>query len=109
MSQRRRERALAGLALAVALTFASPAMAGATSRPAPVGLWGWVELLWTEGIGGLWRAESPVTSRDRKAPATQTKEGGCVDPDGRCARLTGGQGPVCSRFNDQGACIDPDG
>ena len=107
MSQRRRGRALAGLALAVALTFASPAVAGAASRPA--GLWRWMELLWTEGISGVWRVESPVPSRHGKAPASRTKQGVCVDPDGRCASLTGGQGPVCSRFNDEGACIDPNG
>jgi len=107
MSQRRRGRALAGMALAVVLTFASPAVAGAASRPA--GLWGWMELLWTEGISGLWRAESPVPSRGGKAPASQSKQGGCVDPNGCANPLTGGQGPVCSRFNDQGACIDPNG
>ena len=107
MSQRRRGRALAGLALAVVLTFASPVVAGAASRPA--GLWGWMELLWTEGISGLWRAESPVPSRGGKAPASQSKQGGCVDPNGCANPLTGGQGPVCSRFNDQGACIDPNG
>ena len=107
MSQRRRGRALAGLALAVVLTFTSPAVAGAASRP--VGLWGWMELLWTEGISGLWRAESPVPFRGGKAPASQTKQGGCVDPDGRCASLTGGPGPVCSRFNDEGGCVDPNG
>ena len=108
MCQKKRKRALVALALAVALTLASPAVSSAAQRTAPVGLWGWVELLWREGTGGWWRAESPAPSQGGKAPATQTKQGVCVDPDGRCANLTG-QIPVCRRFNDQGGCVDPNG
>jgi hypothetical protein len=110
MCQKKRGRGLAALALALVLTIASPAVADAAQRTGPVGLWGWMESLWSEGLGQLWRLESPVPSRRGKAPAVQTKEGGCVDPNGRCASLlTGGQRPVCSRFNDQGGCVDPNG
>jgi hypothetical protein len=109
MCQKNRGRGLAALALALVLTIASPAVANAAQRTGPVGLWGWMELLWTQGVTGWWRAESPRPSRSEKTPASQTKEGGCVDPNGRCASLlTGGQRPVCGRFNDDSACIDPD-
>jgi hypothetical protein len=111
MSQKKKERGLIALALAVALSFASPVVADAAQRTGPVGLWGWMESLWSEGVSGWWRAESPVdTARGGEAPASQTKEGACIDPNGRCASLlTGGQRPVCGRFNDESACIDPDG
>jgi len=110
MCQKKRGRGLAALALALVLTIASPAVADAAHRNGPVGLWGWMESLWSEGLAGWWRAESPAPSRGGEAPASQTKQGGCVDPNGQCASLlTVGQRPACSRFNDESACIDPDG
>jgi hypothetical protein len=108
MCQKNRGRGLAALALALVLTIASPAVANAAQRTGPVGLWGWMESLWAQGLGQLWRSESPVPSRGGKTPAVQTKEGACIDPNGRCAHLfTGGQAPVCSRLGDQEECVDP--
>jgi hypothetical protein len=100
-------RASAILTLAAVLVFASSAPAHAAQRSAPGGIWGWLESVWTEGIGGLWRTERPVPSRG-KVPGP-TKEGGCVDPNGCARSLAGSPGPACSRFNDQGVCIDPNG
>jgi hypothetical protein len=107
MFQMKTVRAFAILTLAVALTLASSAPAHAAQRPTPAGIWGWLESVWTEGIGGLWRTERPVPERG-KVPGL-AKQGTCVNPDGCARSLAGSPGPSCSRFNDQGGCIDPNG
>ena len=109
MDQQKRDRALAVLTLAVALMLFSPPAAHAAQRLRPVGLWEWVESLWREGVGGGWRAANPAPPRGGKAPATPTKQGVCVDPNGCANLMVGVQGPACSRFNDQGVCVDPNG
>ena len=106
MFQMKTARAFAILTLAAVLLLAHSVPAHAAQRSVPQGIWGWLESVWTEGIGGLWRTERPVPSRG-KEPG-QAKQGGCVDPNG-CANFLMGPGPACSRFNDQGGCVDPDG
>ena len=101
-------RAFAILTLAAVLALAGSAPTHAAQR-SPAGIWGWLESVWREGIGGLWRVERTVPSRDAKRRAGQTKQGACVNPDGCATALTGSPGPACSRFNDQGTCVDPDG
>jgi hypothetical protein len=100
-------RAFAILTLTAALALAGSAPAQAAQRSAPSGVWGWLESVWTEGIGGLWRVEKP--SRSGKTPVGQAKAGTCINPDGCAPNSAGSPGPACSRFNDQGACIDPNG
>ena len=107
MFQMKTVRAFAILTLAAVLVCASSTPAHAAQRSAPAGILGWLESVWTEGIGGLWRTERPAPSR-AKVPG-QTKEGTCINPDGCANVLTGSPGPSCTRFNDQGACIDPNG
>lgn len=106
MFQMKTVRAFAILTLAMVLALAGSAPAQAAQRSAPEGIWGWLESIWTEGIGGLWRTERP--ERSRKVPG-RAKQGACINPDGCAASLTGSPSPACSRFNDQGACINPDG
>lgn len=99
-------RAFAILTLAAVLALAGSAPAHAAQRSTPTGVWGWFESVWRDGISGLWRVDRPAPSRDGKVPVGQTKGGGCINPDGCAAALTG---PTCRQFNDQGACIDPNG
>lgn len=100
-------RAFTILTLAAVLALAGSAPVQAAPRSAPAGIWGWLESVWTEGIGALWRTETPVPARG-KAP-DQAKQGGCVDPNGCASSLVGSPGPFCSPFNDQGGCVDPNG
>ena len=106
MFQMKTVRAFAILTLAAVLLLAGSAPAQAAQRSAPGGIWGWLESVWTEGIGGVWRTERPVPSR--KVPG-RAKQGVCINPDGCASTLTGTQAPPCNRFNDQGVCINPDG
>jgi hypothetical protein len=107
MFQMKTVRAFAILTLAAVLVLAGSAPAHAAQRSAPGGIWGWLESVWSEGIGGLGRTERPAPSRE-KTPG-QVKQGVCVDPNGCANFLTGSPGPACSRFNDQGVCMDPNG
>jgi len=100
-------RASAILTLAAVLALAGSAPAHAAQRSTPSGVWGWLESVWRDGIGGLWRMDRP--SRDGKTPAGQTKQGGCINPDGCATTSAGAPKPTCSRYDDGGACIDPNG
>lgn len=107
MFQMKTVRAFAILTLAAVLVLAGSAPAHAAQRSAPRGIWGWLEMVWTEGISGLWQTERPAPSRGKGRG--QAKQGTCINPDGCANSLTVSPGPACSRFNDQGGCVDPDG
>lgn len=89
----RLSRALTGIALAAALSFANPAGAHAAGTSTPAGVWRWIEGVLADRIGAVTRDRTlpPRTARakDLTCPATgcpttpTTHQGGGTDPDGR--------------------------
>lgn len=114
MTQRTVGRFLAGAALAVTLTFASAAPAGAVSWPVTEGLWSRLtDILAGWGVALGSPAHLPHGGQYSGATQFFQKAGFCVDPNGHqvtCASSqTSGSGlPRCVASNNQGACIDPD-
>jgi hypothetical protein len=115
MTQRTVGRFLAGAALAVTLTFAGAAPAGAASRPFADGLWSQLaEFLADLGVAPGSPAHLPHGGQRSGAVQLFQKAGPCIDPNGHtvtCASSqTSGAGlPRCAAWNDAGGCIDPNG
>ena len=106
---------IAGAALAVTLTFAGAAPAGAISRPFADGLWSQLaEFLAGWGVAPGSPVRPPHGGQRSGAVQRFQKAGPCIDPNGHtvtCASSqTSGAGlPRCAAWNDQGGCIDPNG
>ena len=115
MTQRTVGRFLAGAALAVTLTFAGAAPAGAVPWPAADGLWSRLAEILT-GWGGaprLWYISRTVGSAPGRS-SSSTRRRYCIDPNGHTVTCAGSQTsgaglPRCAAWNDAGGCIDPHG
>jgi hypothetical protein len=115
MTQRTVGRFLAGSALAVTLTFAGAAPAGAVSWPATDGLWSRLaDFLAGWGVAPGALVHLPHGGQRSGAAQLIQKAGACVDPNGHTVTCTGGQTsaaafPRCAVWNGAGACSDPNG
>ena len=115
MTQRTVGRFLAGAALAVTLTFAGVAPAGAVSRPITDGLWSRLaEILAGWGVALGSPAHLPLGGQRSGSVHSFQKAGACVDPNGHTVTCAGSQTsgaglPRCATWNDAGGCIDPNG
>lgn len=108
-------RFLAGAALAVTLTFAGVAPAGAVSRPVSDGLWsGLVEFLAGLGVAPGSPVRPPHGGQRSGGVQLFQKAGYCIDPNGHTVTCAGSQtsgagAPRCAAWNDAGACVVPNG